>query len=465
MTTTEQTQQRSLAAIVTCTLATFIVNLDNTSLNVAMPSLRVDLGGTITEAQWVVDAYVVTLAAAVVVGGAMGDRFDKKVILVSGLALYCLGTFASAISTGMVALAVFRAVAGLGAAVLVPVGLATMKHISVTTRELTRNTALWGMVVGVGMTTGPIVGGLLTSTVGWRYIFIANLALGVCFIVMVLRFIPSIPSANGDRIDWLGQFFLSTTILGAIFAIIEVANASMRRYSLVAVAVGLTSIFIFVTIEKRTRHPLLDLTAFRSRASSGSMVVAILNYFGVGATIFFSTLYFQEFAGASAVRTGFLLVPLAVATALAGRVAGNAMQAWGSAAIVGLFGVLILAGSVMAFIATLLPPALVVGVLCSSLFVMGLGFGFGNTPVNVLAMTQLPASKSGVAGAAASASRQLGQSLGVAVIGASLAAALSLSHDREAPAAIGLPWLSVSVAGIGVIAVSYFLLRAKTSED
>lgn len=463
MTIIAKRSMRSKATIFTCTLATFLVNLDNTSLNVALPTIRSDLGGSISQSQWIADAYVLTLAAFVIVGGALGDRFDKKTVLKCGLGLYCVGTLASAVAPNMAALTFFRVVAGLGAAALVPVGLAAMKHISTTKSELTRNTALWGMVVGLGMTTGPLVGGILTSTLGWRYIFGFNCALGLCFLYLVFQFIPSMSATERARVDWFGQLMLSVTMVGLIFGIIEAPNESTRIYSAIALAVSASSLFILVAHLTRTEHPLIDLSVFRSRYFSGSMAVAVLNYFGVGATIFFAAFYFQDYADMSPAGTGFLLVPLALATAVAGKAAGWSLERWGPSPTVTFAGALITLGSALAVLATVAAPTLGTVALCAALAVMGLGFGLGNTPVNVLAMSELPANKSGVAGAAASASRQLGQSLGVAVIGALATAALPAMEGHTASVAVWVPWLSVTMAGLMVIAVSLFVLRTGRS--
>ncbi|MGO2851127.1 MAG: MFS transporter, partial [Corynebacterium variabile] len=403
-------------------MGTLTVNINNTSLNLVLLEIRDELGFGLTTMQWVSASYVLVLGALTMLGGGLGDRFSKRTVLSWGLVVYICGSVLGAFSSSGAALTLSRALAAAGAATLVPVGLATLRVIADNKQQLARYMSLWGLSVGLGMALGPVVGGSVTQLLGWRWFFVIMAVLGVVYLISVRLSLPTLAGSGERRIDVVSHLLLGSAMLVATAFFIELGTDlewwCKAFLAVTAVALG----WGWTRRNRGARYPVVPPEAFHDRAYSVSMLVAFLNYFALGATLFISALLLQDLYGLGPGTAGLVSVPLAAATAggsvWAGRRTGlsGASAAIRIAATVTVTGVFVVGvGAVWFGVDESLAAAVVFfigGSLC-----MGFGFGAANTPVNYLSMMSLPKDVSGVAGSSASASRQLGQSIGIATSG------------------------------------------------
>ena len=403
-------------AVLTCAMGTLTVNINNTALNLALPSIRNELELDLSTMQWVSATYVLVLAALTMLGGALGDRFNKRTVLLVGLVIYTLGSVLGAMAPTGDVLVLSRVLAAIGAAVLVPVGLAVLRVLAQTPQQLASYMATWGLSVGLGMALGPVAGGMLTSLLGWRSFFIAMVLLGVVFFIAVSSFLPSLPGSKDRGIDLPSHFLLAVAMFAVTALFIEMESGVLGLVLVGLGALAALAAAFWLWMNRRARHPVVPPQAMTDRSFSTSMLIAFANYLCLGITLFVSALLLQDLMGIGPGAAGAVSIPLAAATAVGARWAGSATTTPAAKRVVRLAGTAIILGVVVVALgvvflelrdATWVPlTAFILGTL-----LMGLGFGAANTPVNFLAMTSLPKGISGAAGSSASASRQLGQSV------------------------------------------------------
>ncbi len=441
----------------TCAMGTLTVNINNTSLNLVLPEIRDELGFGLTTMQWVSASYVLVLGALTMLGGALGDRFTKRTVLSWGLVVYICGSVLGAISGSGAALTLSRALAAAGAATLVPVGLATLRVIADSRQQLARYMSLWGLSVGLGMALGPVAGGSVTQLFGWRWFFVIMAVLGVIYLISVRVSLPALAGSGERRIDVLSHLLLGGAMLVVTAFFIELGTDLQWWWKALLAVTSIALGWGWLRRNRGARYPVVPPQAFRDRAYSVSMLVAFLNYFALGATLFISALLLQDLYGVGPGMAGLVSVPLAAATAggsvWAGRRTGQSGSAAAirTAATVTATGVVVVGVGAVWFGADHSLAAAVTFFIAGSLC-MGFGFGAANTPVNYLSMVSLPKEVSGVAGSSASASRQLGQSIGIATSGLLLGVGVAQWSDGSVWAYL-LPGLEIGVVAIALIAV------------
>ena len=406
---------RQSFAVYVCTFATFLVNVDNTAYQVALPTIREDLPASFVQGQWILNAYVLILAALELVTGALGDRFDKRRFLIAGLTVYVFGTVATVSAPNAVLLIGARVIAGAGAAVLVPMGLAMMRVLAQSPSQLRRFTGTWGIVVGLGMATGPLAGGVIVGTFGWRALPMASALAAAIFIGLALWLLPPTRPTTTPHYDWNGIAVLACMALALTAAVIGLGE---RRMGAFAAATGVTVLLGVVLVRRFTAHGRFPVPAIarHSRPFRIAMLVAAMNYFCLGGGIFLlSTAYFQGALKLSPVEAGWALVPLAIGYAVGARVAPRLMDRTTPFLAIAVAGGLSIFATtlVLALVASMAPGWAVMAAAAA----FGAGSGMANTPTNALAMSELPPDQSGIAGAFASSTRQVGQALGIAVSG------------------------------------------------
>ncbi|MDN6438630.1 MAG: MFS transporter, partial [Corynebacterium nuruki] len=310
-------------AVVTCTMGTLTVNINNTSLNLVLPQIRDELGFGLTTMQWVSASYVLILGALTMLGGALGDRFTKRTVLTCGLVVYICGSVLGAVSRSGLELTLSRALAAAGAATLVPVGLATLRVIAETKEQLARYMSLWGLSVGLGMALGPVAGGTVTQLLGWRWFFVVMTVLGIVYLVSVRLFLPELAGSRDRRIDGVSHLLLGAAMLVATAFFIELRTGMPARQKVGLALIAVVLARGWLHRNNRTRYPVVPPQAFRDRAYSVSMLVAFLNYFALGATLFISALLLQDLYGLGPGAAGAVSVPLAAATACGSMWAGR----------------------------------------------------------------------------------------------------------------------------------------------
>ncbi|MFD0373087.1 MFS transporter [Streptomyces sp. NPDC059071] len=407
-----RSRRRLVLAI--CCMSLLIVSLDNTALNVALPSMRRDLDASVSGMQWTIDAYTLVIASLLMLSGSTADRIGRRKVFTTGLVLFVLGSLLCSLAPTLETLVAFRMVQAVGGSMLNPVAMSIITNTFTEPAERARAIGVWGAVVGVSMAAGPLVGGLLVESVGWRAIFWVNLPIGLTALALTLRHVPESRAPRPRRPDPVGQV-LVTVLLGSLtYAIIETS----ALFAGVA-ALALLGVLIY---EPRRREPLIDLRFFRSAPFSGATVIAVCAFAALGAFLFVNTLYLQDVRGLSALHAGLSMLPMAAMTFVFAPLSGRLVGARGPRPSLLLAGAAMATGALLfaAFHAETSTPLLFTGYV-----VFGIGFGLVNAPITNTAVSGMPRAQAGVAAAVASTSRQTGQTLGVAVAGAVLSAGLA----------------------------------------
>lgn len=401
-----------------CSLSVLIVQIDATAINLALPSLSREMQASTSQLQWVIDAYLVVLAALLMFSGSLGDRIGRRRVLMLGLMIFGLGSALCSLSNSPGMLVGMRALQAVGGSMLAPVALSIITNTFTDKRERAQAIGIWGAVVGIGMAMGPIVGGSLVDAIDWRAVFWINLPIVALALVLLHLVVPESKGDDPGKIDVKGQLLAITMLAGLTFAIIEGGERGfLSEPVLFAAALALIAGVAFVLTELRVNDPLIDLRFFRSESFSLATILALLVFFAFAGFLFISTLYLQDVRGLSPLHAGFATLPLALCNAAMAPVSG-----W----MVGKTGnrlPMLLAGGMMTVSAIMLlqldANTSLLWFIVAGMF-MGMGLGTINAPITNTAVSGMPLNHAGVAGATASTARQLGQSLGVAVLGAML---------------------------------------------
>ncbi|MGV9272253.1 MFS transporter [Streptomyces griseosporeus] len=449
----ELSPRRRLLVLAICCMSLLIVSLDNTVLNVALPSMQQDLHATTSGLQWTIDAYTLVLASLLMLAGSTADRVGRKRVFMAGLVVFTAGSVLCSLAPGLSWLVAFRMVQTVGGSMLNPVAMSIITNTFTDPRERARAIGVWGAVVGISMAAGPLVGGLLVESVGWRSIFWVNLPVGLAALVLTLRFVPESRAPRARRPDPVGQVLVIALFGALTYAIIE-APESGTAHVLPFAAVAAAALLALLVYEPRRPEPLIDLRFFRSAPFSGATVIAISAFAALGGFLFLSTLYLQNVRGLSALHAGLWMLPMAVPTFLCAPLSGRLVGSRGPRLPLLVAGVAMTASAVLfaAFEAQTSNVTLFAGY---ALF--GIGFGFVNAPITNTAVSGMPRAQAGVAAAVASTSRQLGQTLGVAVVGAVLASGVASASYRDTfvPAARPGWWIlagcGAAVLGLGLL--------------
>ena len=439
----ELTSRRRLLVLAICCMSLLIVSLDNTILNVALPSMRKEFGASVAGMQWTIDAYTLVLASLLMLAGSTADRIGRRRVFKTGLVLFTLGSLLCSLAPNLEALVAFRMVQAVGGSMLNPVAMSIITNTFTDSRERARAIGVWGGVVGISMAAGPIVGGLLVDTVGWRSIFWVNLPVGLIALLLTWRYVPESRAPKPRRPDPVGQLLVITFLGSLTYAIIETDLA----VGLVA-AVALVGVLLY---EPRRREPLIDLRFFRSAPFSGATVIAVCAFASLAGFLFINTLYLQDVRGFSALHAGLYMLPMAGLTFVCAPLSGRLVGSRGPRLPLLIAGVTMGASGVLfaAFEAETSQVLLFTGYV-----LFGLGFGMVNAPITNTAVSGMPRAQAGVASAVASTSRQIGQTLGVAVIGAVLAAGVSAgSYADDFVSASRPAWWIIAACGLCVLLV------------
>ncbi|MFI2409914.1 MFS transporter [Streptomyces sp. NPDC018947] len=444
----ELTRRRRLLVLAICCMSLLIVSIDNTILNVALPVVQRDLDASTSGLQWAVDAYTLVLAALLMLAGSTADRIGRKRVFMTGLLVFTAGSLLCSLAPDLSSLVVFRMVQAVGGSMLNPVAMSIITNTFTDPRERARAIGVWGAVVGISMAAGPLAGGLLVESVGWRSIFWVNLPVGLAALLLTLRFVPESRAPRARRPDPLGQLMVIVLFGSLTYAIIEAPNAAFTAVLPYAV-LALAALLGLLLYEPRRAEPLIDLRFFRSAPFSGATVIAVSAFAALGGFLFLSTLYLQNVRGLSALHAGLWMLPMAVPTFLCAPLSGRLVGSRGPRLPLLVAGGALTASGVLfaAFEAETSDVTLFLGYV-----LFGVGFGFVNAPITNTAVSGMPRAQAGVAAAVASTSRQLGQTLGVAVVGAVLAAGVGASSYHDAFVSAARPgWWILAACGLAVL--------------
>jgi EmrB/QacA subfamily drug resistance transporter len=416
----ELTRARRGLLLALCCTSVLIVGIDMTGVNVALPAISSNLGANVTGLSWVVDAYTVTLAALLLFSSSLGDRLGRRKIFVVGLSVFAIGSALCALAPTLGWLIAFRVIQAIGASALNPVAMAILGTVYTKPADRARALGIWGGVIGLSLALGPIVGGaLVDSPLGWRWIFIINVPIGIAAIVMTLRIIPESRSPYARKFDSLGQLMVAVGLASLTFSIIDGSTLGWVSLpilgALLLAAICLVGILLY---EPRRFEPLLELGFFRSFPFSASSIVAVLSFAALGSFLFLNSLYLQEGRGYSAFTAGLLVLPLAAVSIVFAPISGRILARRGARIPFVIAGTgIAIAGVLLSFIGSTTP----IWFLLIGYAVMGVGNAAVGAPVSQTAVAGMPRERIGIATGISSTSRQVGATLGVAIAGAVLA--------------------------------------------
>jgi len=400
-------------------MSLFIVGLDNTIVNVALPSIRTDLHASVPELQWTVDAYTLVLASLLMLSGSTADRLGRVRVFQVGLAIFTVGSLACSLAPSVGWLIAARMLQAVGGSMLNPVAMSIIRNTFEDPRERARAIGIWGGVVGISLALGPVAGGALVA-LSWRAIFLVNIPVGLAAIVLTHRHVPESRAPRPRRVDPVGQGLVVVMLAALTYAIIEgpgLGWTSARTIGLFALSAA--ALVGLLRYAPRRAEPLIELRFFRSAPFSGATAIAVCAFAGLGGYLFLNTLYLQEVRGYSPLHAGLLVLPMALMALILGPLSGRVVGAVGARVPLLVGGAGMAIGALML---TGLSTTTSVPWLLAAYVVFGIGFGVVNPPITNTAVSGMPPEQAGVASAVASTSRQIGQTLGVAVVGAVTAA-------------------------------------------
>ncbi|HEY5262085.1 MAG TPA: MFS transporter [Solirubrobacteraceae bacterium] len=444
----ELTRSRRRLVLAICCMSLLIVGLDNTIVNVALPSIGRELHAPVSALQWTVAAYTLVLASLLMLAGSMGDRLGRRRVFQTGLALFTLASLLCSAAPSLGWLIAFRMLQGAGGSMLNPVAMSIIRNVFTDARERAQAIGMWGATIGISLALGPVLGGALVQAIDWRAIFWINIPVGVLALVLTMRYVPESRAPHARRLDPLGQVLVIVLLASLTYAIIEAPTAGWLSAQTIGLfLLAATALVVLVPYELRRREPLLEPRFFRSVPFSSASAIAVFAFAGLGAFLFLNTLYLQDIRHLSAFKAGLYTLPIAAMTLffapLSGRIVGH--RGPRIALLAGGLGIM-LGGLLLTGIEATTP----LGLLLPAYFVFGIGFGMVNPPITNTAVLGMPEAQAGVAAAVASTSRQVGQTLGVALAGAIAAAGAFTVGPGFVQASHTVWWL---LAGCGLAIV------------
>ncbi len=392
--------------LVTCCLSLLISSMDATIVNVAIPTVRSDMEAPLSRLQWIVDIYTLTLASLLMLSGATADRFGRKRMFRIGLSIFALGSLLCSLAPDIDMLIGARFIQAIGGSMLNPIAMSIITTVFTGRVERARAVGVWGAVVGISTAIGPMVGGVLIDALGWQSVFWINLPICAVALVLTTVYVPESKSRTARGIDPLGQVLAVVVMFTLVFGLIE---HRPEIFGITAVALA-----GFLYAERRHRSPFIDLRFFRSVPFAAATVTAICAFAGLGAFLFSASLYLQGVRHYSAVHTGLLYLPMALAMLICSPLSGRLVGRFGTRPSLVAAGILMTAAAALL---TTLRPDTPVWQLVVMFAIFGAGFGTVNPPITTAAVSGMPMDRAGAASAVASTSRQIGVSVGVALCG------------------------------------------------
>ena len=446
-----------------CCMSLLLIAMDVTIVNVALPDIQRDLHATVPQLQWIIDAYTLVLASLLMLSGSMSDRFGRRRVFQIGLTMFSLGSLLCSIAPNIHGLILFRGIQGIGASMLNPVALSIIANAFTVPKDRARAVGVWGAVAGASLALGPLIGGALTQTIGWRSIFWINLPISITAIVLTAIFVPESKAPRARRPDPLGQIFIFGFLCSLTYAVIESPDRGWSSPLILGLLGAAILLFIlFLVHEARRREPLLDLRFFRSVPFSTAALLGLSAFGCFAGFLFLNALYLQQIRHLAAFTTGLCTLPLAVMMMLASPVSGRLVGARGPRPSLLLAGFGFTASTL---ILTQLTSTTPIALLIVAYILFGLGLGMVNPAISNSAVSGMPLAQAGVAASVASTSRQVGAALGVAIAGTVVS--LSRAHHTDFARATHPIWWLMVACGLFVLIAGYVsgTAWAKSSTD
>jgi EmrB/QacA subfamily drug resistance transporter len=448
--TPEPSRARRRLILAICCMSLLIVGLDNTIVNVALPSIGRELHTGVAGLQWTVDAYTLVLASLLMLSGSMADRFGRRRVFETGLVVFTLGSLLCSAAPTQGWLIVFRMLQAVGGSMLNPVAMSIIRNVFTDPRERAQAIGMWGAAVGLSLALGPVVGGALVQSAGWRSVFWINIPVGLAALALTMRFVPESRAPRPRRIDPVGQVLVIVLLASLTYAIIEAPSAGwLSAQSIALFALSTAALVGLIAYESRRTEPLLELRFFRSVPFSSASAIAVCSFAALGGFLFLNTLYLQEVRHLSPFTAGLYTLPIAAMTLIFAPLSGRLVGRRGPRAglLVGGIGIA-LGGGLLTGLTAHTP----LDSLLPAYVIFGIGFGMVNPPITTTAVLGMPPAQAGVAAAVASTSRQVGQTLGVAIAGAIAATALGVVGPGFVASSYAAWWV-VTGCGVAVFAL------------
>jgi EmrB/QacA subfamily drug resistance transporter len=446
--------------ILATALGSGVAFLDGTVVNVALPRMAADLGGGLTLQQWVIDGYLLTLSALLLLGGALGDRYGRRRVYVIGLVAFTLASLGCGLAPTGGVLIVARLVQGAGGALLVPGSLALIDG-AIRQEDRGRAVGSWAGFTGVATAVGPFVGGLLVDAASWRWVFFINVPVAAAAVFLTLRSVPETrdPAAVG-RPDLAGALSATVGLSGLIYALIEAPRNGWDVTTVVAAVVGSLALLAFPVIESRAAHPLLQLEMFRSRQFRGANLTTLALYSALGGALFLVSLQLQETLGYSALAAGVSTLPLTILMLLLSSRVGALSDRAGPRFLM-TAGPLV-AGAGLALMARIVPGSSYLSAVFPAVVVFGVGLSLTVAP---LTSTVLGSVSERHAGAAAGVNNALSRTAGLlAVAIIPLVAGVHVGGGGLGPGFSRAMLISAGICGLGGIAALLTVTRGVAVE-
>jgi EmrB/QacA subfamily drug resistance transporter len=430
-----------------CCVSLLIVGMDVTIVNVALPAIQKDLHARLAGLQWILDAYTLVVASFLMLAGSMADRFGRRRVLQIGLGVFTLGSLLCSRANTIEQLIGFRALQGFGASMLNPVALSIIANGFPERQARARAVGICGAVMGVSLGIGPLIGGALTETIGWRSIFWINVPIGVIAVLLAAGFVPESKAARARAFDPVGQALVLIGLATLTWGVIEGPLAGWGSGLILGLFLtAAAALLAFVLYEPRRRDPLLDLRFFHSVPFSSAMLLGLSTFSCFASFLFLNALYLQQVRGFSAFHTGLFTLQLAVMMIVSAPWSGRLVGSYGTRPSLLASGAGLLVSTLILTGLTSQTPA---GWLLVAYALFGVGLGMVNPAITNSAVAGMPLSQAGVAAAIASTSRQVGAALGVAVSGSVVA----VSHARgtDFTTATHAIWWAMTACGAAVL--------------
>jgi EmrB/QacA subfamily drug resistance transporter len=396
-------------------MSLLVVGMDVTIVNVALPAIQHDLHATLSGLQWILDAYTLVVASLLMLAGSVSDRVGRRRVFQIGLVVFTTGSLLCSLAHSIGQLIAFRAVQGVGASMLNPVALSIIANAFREPKARARAVGVWGAVAGVSLAIGPLLGGALTQSVGWRSIFWINLPIGVTAVALAAKFVPESKAPRARAFDPGGQLLLFVALASLTYAVIEGPRAGWESAEIIGLfALAAVALATFLLYEPRLSQPLLDLRFFHSVPFTSATVLALCAFASFAGFLFLTALYLEQVRGISAFHTGLYTLPLAVMMMICAPLSGRMVGSFGSRPSLLASGAGFLLSTLILTRLSVTTP-IVLLMLAYALF--GVGLGMVNPAITNSAVAGMPLAQAGVAAAIASTGRQVGAALGVAVAG------------------------------------------------
>ncbi|WP_119343676.1 MFS transporter [Facilibium subflavum] len=407
----------NLVSLVAICLGFFMVIIDITVVNVALPSISRDLGGEISTLQWIVDGYALSFACLLLLVGNLADKYGAKRLFMMGLLLFTISSLGCALSSTPLSIILFRIIQGIGGALIIPTSLSLINSTFDNPKEKAKAIGIWGGIGGIAATLGPILGALLTAGFSWRAVFFINIPVGVLATYLCLNYVKTVLGNKTIGIDLLGQIFSILWIGSLAFALIEVGRLGWTSpIVLISIAVFLLGLIFFIIIESSVSSPMFPLSVLSIKNFSIPLLLGIFINISTYGLLFLLPLYFQEIKQYSVLITGFAIVPLFILVALSSYLSGKAVTLLGikpvidSGLVIGVFGFL-----GMLWVINLTHPDYIWMII--PLACIGFGISFTMPAATIVIIRSVEHNRAGFASSSFNMARQLGTLIGVATFG------------------------------------------------